>query len=50
MTDDEIVWNKLMNDDNIDELSLRFRGDRMQLRWRYPNGPNHYRWFPAKYP
>jgi len=34
-----------MNDEKVDEIAVRFRGDKVLLRWRYPDGPNHYRWF-----
>lgn len=39
-----------MDDDKIEEIGVKFRGDRTLLRWRYPNGPNFYRWFPQDYP
>lgn len=34
-----------MADDNIDEVSASTRDGRTLLRWKYPNGPDHYRWF-----
>lgn len=34
-----------MDDENVDEIAVHCKGDKMLLRWKYPNGPNHYRWF-----
>lgn len=34
-----------MKDDAVDEISVRFKNDRVLLRWRYLDGPYHYRWF-----
>jgi hypothetical protein len=34
-----------MNDPNVDEVSVKFKGDKVLLKWKYPNGPYHYRWF-----
>jgi len=45
MTEDEILWYSIMNDPDIDEIGAMVKGDRIHLRWKYPNGPNHYRWF-----
>lgn len=34
-----------MADPDVDEIGVKFKGDRVLLRWKYVDGPNHYRWF-----
>lgn len=34
-----------MADENVDEIGVHFKKHRVLLRWRYSEGPNHYRWF-----
>jgi len=39
------LWDAILADEKIDEISVRFRKDRVLLRWKYAEGPYHYRWF-----
>lgn len=34
-----------MRDEKIDEISARMRDGKTQLKWKYADGPYHYRWF-----
>lgn len=36
-----------MHDSEVDEISVRFIRKKTLVKWRYLNGPYHYRWFDA---
>lgn len=36
-----------MHDSEVEEIMVSFKGDRMLLRWKYPDKPHQYKWFPV---
>jgi hypothetical protein len=39
------LWDAILADEKVDEIAVHFKNNRALLRWRYAEGPNHYRWF-----